>query len=456
MRRTIIWILPALLLAGCGIYKPYSRPEEIRTDSLYGIKYETRDTVTIASLSWKELFADTHLQTLIERALTNNTDLQSAYWRVQEAEAALKSARLAYLPSFNFAPNGGVASFDNSKASWTYTVPVSASWEVDIFAKITNTKRQAKSMYQQSQDYRQAVQTGLIASVATQYYTLLMLDEQLRVSEETAVTFKESVRVMQAMKRAGMSNEVGVAQLEAAYYSVESGIEDLKRTICEIENSLSAVLAETPGAIERGLLNSQSFPAELSIGVPLQLLTNRPDVRAAEQSLAQAYYGVNIARAALYPSLTLSGIVGWTNSVGSAVINPGGLLLSATGTLMQPIFNAGYNRGRVKIARAQQEQAQLAFQQTLLNAGGEVNNALTQYQTAETKIAWRTQQVASLERAVKHTQLLVSNSSTTYLDVLTAQQSLLQARMSQASDSFEKIQGVINLYHALGGGESEL
>lgn len=453
MQRIIIISGLLILLTSCGIYKPYSRPDGIHTDSLYGAKYETEDTTTLASLGWPELFTDPALQVLIEKGLANNTDLQSAYLRVQEAEATLKTARLSYLPSFNFAPNGTIASFDGSTPSKTWVAPVAASWELDIFARISNAKRQARSLYEQSQDYRQAVQAGLIVSISTQYYTLLMLDEQLRISQETAVQLKESVRVLKAMKEAGMSNEIGVSQMEAAWYAVESGIEDLKRSINEVENSLSSVLAEVPGPIERGVMAGQSFPSELSTGIPLQLLTNRPDVRAAEQSLTQAYYATNIARAALYPSITLSGTGGWTNSVGSAIVNPGKVLLTATGSLAQPIFNAGYNRGRVKIAKAQQEQAQLSFQQTLLNAGVEVNNALTQYQTADAKRGWRNGQVESLESALAHTELLMTHTSTTYLDVLTARQSLLQAQMSQASDTFEQIQAVINLYHALGGGQ---
>ncbi|MBQ4279059.1 MAG: TolC family protein [Rikenellaceae bacterium] len=452
MRITII-CGAALLLTGCGIYKPYSRPADIRTDSLYGERYMSGDTASLASLGWRELFTDPHLQALIAKALENNTDLQSAQWRVREAEASLKSARLAYLPSFNFAPNGSVSSFDGSKASWTYTVPVAASWEIDVLGRMTNAKRQAKALYLQSEDYRQAVQTGLIASVANQYYTLLMLDEQYRISEQTAGRFKESVRVMRAMKRAGMTTDAGVAQMEAAYFAVVSSLEDMKRSINEVENAMSSLLGETPHAIGRGSLDDQRFPTELAVGVPVQLLARRPDIRAAEQSLAQAYYGTNMARAALYPALSLSGTAGWTNSLGAAVVNPGKLLLTAAASLTQPIFNAGANRARVKIAKAQQEEAKLAFQQALLDAGGEVNNALTQYQTAQAKAEWRTQQVASLERAVEKTELLMQHTSTTYLEVLTAQQSLLEAQMSQASDRFEAIQGVVNLYHALGGGQ---
>ena len=177
MKKLII-ILAAAAMAGCGIYKPYTRPEEIKTDGLYGQGVETVDTMTLGNISWQEMFTDPYLQQLIQQGLDNNTDLQSAYWRVKEAEATLKSARLAYLPSFNFAPNGGVSSLTNPwNATWTYTVPVTASWEVDIFGKLTNSKRRAKALLAQSQEYQQAVRTQVIASVANLYYTLLMLDD---------------------------------------------------------------------------------------------------------------------------------------------------------------------------------------------------------------------------------------------------------------------------------------
>lgn len=452
MRRITIIACSVILLHGCGIYKPYSRPDSIRTDSLFGARYETADTTTIADMGWRELFTDPYLRDLIERGLAGNTDLQAARLRVEEAETTLRSARLAYLPSFNLAPSGGIASFDGAAGSWTYNVPVATSWEIDIFGRLTNAKRQARTLYEQSEDYRQAVATGLVSAIATQYYTLLMLDSQLRISRDMAEQFRESVRVMRAMKSAGMANQIGVSQMEAAYYAVESGIEDLKRSINEVENSLSRTLGTVPGPIGRGTLEGQTFPSDLRAGVPLQLLANRPDVRAAEKSLASAYYATNAARASLYPSITLSGTAGWTNSLGMAIVNPGKLLLSAAGSLAQPIFNAGYNRGRVKIARAQQEEARLAFQQTLLDAGAEVNDALTKYQTADAKRVWRTSQVEALELAVRQSELLMSHTSTTYLDVLTAKKSLLEAQLSQAADTFEQIQAVIDLYHALGGG----
>ncbi|OUO02742.1 TolC family protein [Bacteroides clarus] len=454
--KLITLSVSCLLLSSCGIYTTYERPSDINTDGLYGQDLNEEavavDTASIASLSWRELFTDSHLQTLIEHALQSNTDLLSAQQRIKEAEATLSSAKLAYLPSFMLTPQGGVSSFDKSKGSWTYTGIASASWEIDIFGKLTNAKRRSKALYLQSLEYEQAVSTSLIANVANLYYTLLMLDEQYRISEETAVNWRESVRTMRAMMAAGMTNEASVSQSEANCRQVEASLLDLKQQIKEVENSLSILLGEVPGGIERGHLAGQDFPEDLTVGVPLQLLSRRPDVKSAELSLASAFYSTNAARSAFYPSITLSGTAGWTNSAGNMIINPGKLLLSAVGALTQPLFNKGLNIAQLKIAKAQQEEAKLAFQQALLNAGSEVNNALTQVQTARGKTELRTGQITSLENAVRSTQLLMQHGTSTYLEVLTAQQSLLSAQLTQVADRFDEIQGIINLYQALGGG----
>lgn len=458
MKKLIISAAVAMIVCSCGIYRKYERPSEVVTDSLFGERYETTDTASLADLGWRELFADPYLQTLIDSALVKNTDIRIAALRVEQAETALRIARLSYIPSFNFAPEGAVGGFNNFEtvktgAGWTYTVPVAASWEIDVFGKKTNSKRQAQVSADMARDYEQAVRTRLISGVATQYYTLLMLDEQLRIAESTCAKFSESVRVLRAMMGAGMANEVAVAQMEGAWYQVEAAVEDIRRSINELENSLCTTLCETPHHIARGVLADARFPEQLKTGVPVALLSRRPDVRAAENNLAASYYAVNIARADLYPSLSLSGVAGWTNNLGGTVMNPSGLLLNAAASLFQPIFNSGALRGKVKIARADQEAATLAFQQAVLEAGSEVNNALTQYQTALSKEEWRRKQVESLSNAVTKTEKLMQYTSTTYLEVLTAQQSLLQAQTSQAQDTYEKITAVINLYRSLGGGQ---
>jgi len=450
-KQMILLAVAGVIFSSCGVYNKYKRPEVV-TDGLYGQDVEVEDTTSIATLRWQELFTDPQLQSLIEQALEGNTDLQSAQLRVEQAKATLSAARLAYLPSFMLTPQGGVSSFDKSKGTWTYTGVVSASWEVDIFGRLTNANRRSKALYLQSQEYEQAVLTAVIANVSNLYYTLLMLDAQYEISSETADKWRENVRVMRAMKAAGMTNESGVAQAEANSLSVEASLQDIKRQIRETENALSIMLGHVPGAIERGKLKNQTFSTELMVGVPLQLLSRRPDVRTAEYSLAAAFYSTNSARSAFYPSITLSGTGGWTNSAGGMIVNPGKLIASAVGSLTQPLFNRGQNIAQLKIAKAQQEEAQLAFQQSLLNAGSEVNNALTQVQTARNKTDLRSGQIASLETAVNSTQLLMTHGTTTYLEVLTAQQSLLSAQLLQVADRYDEIQGIINLYQALGGG----
>ena len=450
-------VAAACLVCSCGIYKKYERPESISApDDLYGENNVTSDTTSLADLSWRELFTDPLLTGLIEKGLEKNTDVNVARLHTEQAEYSLQSAKLAYLPSFNFVPDGGVSGFNNYNGvqagpSWTYTLPVAASWELDIFGKKTNAKRMSQASVQVTREYEQAARTGLIASIATQYYTLVLLDEQLRIATQTAEKFSNSVRVLKAMTQAGMSNEVAVAQMEGAWHGVLAGIESLKHSITEVENSLCTTLAETPHTIDRGTIDSIVFPDELKTGVPMRLLSSRPDVKAAEFNLASAYYAVGQARGALYPSLTLGGTVGWTNSFGS-VVNPAGLLLSATASLLEPIFNARVNVTKLKISKSQQQEALLNFQQTILNAGAEVNNALSQYQSARERSIQREKQTASLEKAVRKTELLMQHSSTTYLDVLTAQQSLLSAQTELVQDRYDMAAAVISLYHALGGG----
>jgi len=452
MKKQIITLtVAALTLSSCGIYTKYKPVTEVPIN-LYGEEVVVTDTLdNMGNLSWREVFTDPQLQTLIEKGLQNNTDLQSAQWRVKEAEATLLSAKLAYLPSFALSPQGTVSSFDKSKATQTYTLPVTASWEIDIFGQIRNAKRQAKALLEQSRDYKQAVRTQLIAGIANTYYTLLMLDAQFEISVRTQHSWKETVDATRALMEAGMANEAAVSQMEATYYTICTSVLDLKEQINQVENSLSA---ETPHTIERA--DTWNFPygmqERFSVGIPVQMLSNRPDVRSAERSLEAAFYVTNQARSAFYPSIVLSGSAGWTNSAGSMIVNPGKFIATAIGSLTQPLFNRGTNIARLKIAKAQQEEAKLGFQQTLLNAGSEVNEALVKYQTAKEKAAYYDKQIMSLNKAFESTSLLMQHGNTTYLEVLTAQQTLLSAQLNQVANRFAEIQGVINLYQALGGG----
>ncbi len=462
MKKILFSAVLLASLSSCGIYTKY-QPETKVPDKLYGdsvldksiTEYqEAGDTTSLGFIDWHDLFRDPLLQQYIERGLSQNTDLQVAAQRVEEAAATLKAAKLAFLPSFAISPQAAVSSFNNQQAAQTYSIPLNMSWEIDIFGRMRNAKEQAKALYAKSKDYRQAVRTQLIANVSNIYYTLISLDQQLSLSVKTEEAWRETLVTARALMKAGRYNEAAVSQMEATLQSVHTGVLDLQSQISQTENSMALILGETPRHYERSK-DLNLLGDKFSVGVPLQMLSARPDVRQAERTIEAAFYGVNQARSAFYPSLTLSGSVGWTNSSGIALVNPGRLLASALASLVAPVFTRGQNEAQLKIAKAQQEEAKLAFTQTLLNAGKEVNDALTAYQTSVKKEETLDSQVKSLEKALKSTTLLMDHGTNTYLEVLTARQTLLSAQLSQTANQLAKAQNIINLYQALGGGQEK-
>lgn len=446
---TIFFIV---FLCGCGIYGKYKRPD-METANLYGELTEETDTVSsLSDVKWRELFTDTILQKLITRGIDANTDLNVARLKVEEARASLTSAKLAYLPSVQFTPEGGLSRYGSGETSKTYNLGLSATWEIDLFGKLTNAKRKELAVLEESEAYRLAVETQLIATIAESYYTLLMLDEQIAITTETIESWREYIKALKVLMKSGSADRSTVNQAEASRLSAESSLVDLKQQVIEMENSLSSLLFLEPGQIERGSLSNQEFPQELSVGVPLELLSRRPDVIQAEAVLKQTFYATNQARSNFYPSITLTGAGGWTNSGGTAISNPGAWLFQVVGSLVQPLFNKGQNISNLKISKAQQEEALLQFQQVLLDAGGEVNNALYKWQNARKKIVLDKEQIEHLSMALKDTQLLMKHGTINYLEVLTSRQSLLSSRLTLVSDRNEEIQSIISLYHALGGG----
>ncbi|WP_072543260.1 TolC family protein [Bacteroides mediterraneensis] len=458
MKKQIIGMMClTAMMSSCHIYKAYDRPETIDASGIYRDPASATDTLAsdtanMGNLPWKEVFRDAKLQALIEEGLANNVDMQAAALRVEEAKVMLTAAKLSYLPTINFIPQGTLSSFDKSKPTQTYQLPVSASWEIDLFGKILNAKRGQKVAYEQSKYSEQAVRSQIICGIANTYYSLLMLDRQVEITTETAAIYKENVRVMEAMKIAGMTTEAAVAQMRAASHQVEASLLDLKRQVRETENSLAVLLAKAPQPIDRSTLDEQVMPEELTAGVPMQLLENRPDVKMAEMTLAAAYYTTNSARAAFYPGLNITGTAGWTNSAGMAVLNPGKLILNAVASLAQPIFNNGKLIANLKVSKAEEKIAQMNYQQTILEAGKEVSDALFLYDTQNKKLVEDRGQVDQLDKAVTYTKALFQSGDATYLEILTAQQNLLSAQLSEVSDNFQRMQAVINLYSALGGG----
>ena len=471
MKKIILSAVLLTSLSSCGIYNKY-KPETTVPNELFGdsvldksiSEYQwddmnLTDSTSLGLMDWRNLFKDPLLQQYIERALNQNTDYQQAMLRVEEARATLKAAKLAFLPSFAISPQAGASSFDNGKATQTYSIPLNMSWEIDIFGRMRNAKKQSKALYAKSQDFKQAVRTQLIANIANLYYTIISLDQQLSLSVKTEEAWRETLTTARALMKAGRYDETGVAQMEAALQSVHTGVLDLQNQIALTENSMAVILGETPRHYERSndflMTTSDNILAKGSIGIPVWLLSCRPDVRQAERTIESAFYGVNQARSAFYPQLTLNGSFGWTNSAGAMIVNPGKTLASAIASLVVPVFTRGQNEAQLKIAKAQQEEAKLAFTQTLLNAGKEVNDALTAYQTSVKKEESIASQIKSLEKALNSTTLLMEYGTNTYLEVLTARQSLLSAQLNESANKLAKTQNIINLYQALGGGQEQ-
>lgn len=454
MKKVFYIAICAVLLNSCHIYRDYQRPEGLPVDSLYRDinPSEVADTSNLGMLSWKEVYRDTCLQRLIEFGLQNNTDMQVALLRVDQAQAQLKAAKLSFLPSLTLSPQGAVTSTDGGKAVKTYELPLQASWEIDLFGKLRNAKQETLASLLQQQAYRQAVQSELVASVANSYYSLLMLDEQVKISAETLDVWKEQIRTMEARLKVGEETENAVTQARADLYELEGSYNDLLRQQRETENALCTLLGTTARTVERGSLYEQTFPQQLSAGVPVSLLSRRPDVVQAEMELAAAYYSTNQAQSAFYPSLTLSGSVGWTNSLGQVVTNPGGWILSAVASLSQPIFNRGKLISNLRVSKDEEQIAQLNYKQAILNAGEEVNNALYSIESVDRNLTIHTNQCRELERTVQTSESLYRTGNASYLELLTARQSLLNARLNLVTDKFTYCQSIINLYCALGGG----
>lgn len=459
-KYSIIIGLSILTLSAC-VTKKYERPQ-VKSDALYRDN-NTTDTVTMADLPWKTLFSDTTLQSLIQRGINENLDLKQAIERIKIAEATLQQSRAAFLPSLqgdvsvtdarqSAAALNFPAGININLETQTYRAQLSTAWEADIWGKLSSAKRAAYATLLQSDAAKRAVQTQLIATIANNYYTLLALDKQLAITEQTIKIRSQDVETMKALKEGAVVNGAAVVQSEANLYAAQVTLPDLKRSIKEAENALSVILAQAPGSIGRTSLDQQIAYPTLQTGVSAQLLANRPDVIAAEFGFRAAFENTNVAKTYFYPALTLTAS-GGLSSLQLQNFFDNSIFYNLVGGLTQPIFAKGQNKARLRTAEAQQQQAFYTFQQTLLTGGQEVSNALYAYQTAVEKEETRSKQIASLTKAVDFTkELLRYSSATNYTDVLTSEQSLLTAQLSGINDKLQKLQSVVNLYRALGGG----
>ncbi len=453
--KIIIACLALVSLTGCkSLYGTYERPQVkadgiVRDTSGVGTLAVT-DTTSFANLPWRQVFTSLQLQTLIEKALANNPDLLNATLNVDMAEAQLKAAKLAFVPQFTFTPQGTITRF-NENTTKSYSLPVNASWTVDLFGNLRNAKKSAQMSLLQTQDYKVLVQTQLVSNVANMYYTLEMLDKQYQIVEDMEKLTKETWDIMKAQQ--GLVRGVrstAVQSAEANYLSVQAQKADLKRQIRETENALSLILGEPAGAIARGSIDDEVLPSTFATGVSIDLLRNRADVHAYEMSLAACFYNVQQARSRFYPQLTISGTGGFSN--GNGLVNPGKWLASAVGSLVQPIFMNGQLTAGLRAAKDQYQQAYNTWQNSILKAGSEVSNALVLYNTSAEKSQIEARQIEVLKQNVEDTRALMASAGSTYLEVISAQSQLLNAELSKVADDFYKMQAVVNLYQALGGG----
>lgn len=449
--------LATLSLTGCkSLYGDYERPE-VKTDGI--VRDPVNDQATLegsndfGNLPWRSVFTDPQLQSLIEKALANNPNLLNAMLNVDIAESQLKAAKLAYLPSLVLGPTGTITHMgEGAEANKSYTLPLAASWNVDLFGTLRSSKKAAAMSLLQTKDYQLAVQTRLISNVANLYYTLLMLDKQMEIVTDMENLTKDTWDMMKLQMEFGRARSTSVQSAEAAYYSVKNQSVNIKRQIRESENSLSLLLGEPAQTIARGKLDGQSLPENYAGGVGVQLLSNRPDVHANEMALASCFYGVQNARSRFYPSINITANVGWTN--GQGTINPAKFLVQAVGSLTQPLFMKGQLKAGLRVAEDQYKQAYNTWQNSILTAGSEVSNALVAYNAAKESEELEQKRIDVLKKNVEDIELLYKQSSSTYLEVITAQQNLLNAQVSQVQDQFTKLQAIVNLYYALGGGSN--
>lgn len=451
--RSVVAIVMVAAISSCNVYKKFEMPTDTALTKEYvEARQQKADSTALGNLLWEDVFTDPMLRDLINQALANNSNLANAKLNVDIANAQLRGAKLAYFPSVALAPGGTGSSVDGGKFSWSYQLPAQVSWEVDIFGKLLNSKRGAQAALYKSEAYAQAARSQLIAAVANTYYALGALHAQHELSIETATLWAQSVDVMKELKEAARLNETAVVQSQANYFSILASITDIELQIDQMNNTMSLLLNTYPQNWAIPPTATLTAPAIVREQIPMMELAARPDVRAAEQDLAAAYYATNSARAAFYPSLNITANGGFTNSLGQMIINPGKWFINLAGQLTAPLFSRGQNIARLEAAKATQQQAMNNFEYTLLSASAEVSDAMTAYEKSAEKQVYLVQQVENLEKSVEYTQELLSLGTSTYLEVLTAQQSLLAAQISQITTTLAQARSVINLYQALGGG----
>lgn len=445
------------VVQSCFVAKNYEAPE-METTNLYRTE-QVLDSTSIALVSWDNLFSDALLQGYIKEGLQNNLDLQIAMQNIAAAEAIMKQGKAGYFPTVN------------ANATWThqetsqnsqfgrlfssidqYELSAKLAWEADIWGKIRSNKRATEAQYLQTQAAKQAVQTQLIANIASLYYQMLAIDAQIDVVTRTLENRSQSVEVIMALKQSGSVNEVAVQQTEVQKYATQIILKDLEYNLKIVENSFTQLLGKTSGAVARDSFENQEITADIKVGIPAFLLSKRPDVVAAELNFRSNFEMTNVAKSYFYPSLTISASGGLQALELKDWFSTKSIFANVITGLAQPIFNQRQNKTRLEVAKANQQKAYLQYEKTLLIAGREVSDALASYKNETDKLVIRKQQVAALTKAATYSDELLQYGLVNYLEVLTAKDNALNTEINYIDNKYKQLNAVILLYKSLGGG----
>ena len=449
----------ALILTACAGRKAYERPNVI-DEKLFRTDQVPADSLSSANVSWRNIFTDATLQGHINKALSHNLDVRIAMQNVASAQAYLKQSKAAFIPTLSVGANytrstnsinamGGVGERTYGNL-WDLTG--AASWEADIWGKLSAQRRASYASYLATVEAQKAVQSEVVATLATAYYQLLMLDEQKKVLEQTIDFRQKSLETTKSLKEAGSTTEVATKQVEALVYNAQAQLVTIGNSIWALENTICVLLGEEPHAIERTTLAEQQFPTEFKQGYAAKLLQNRPDVARAELSLRNAFELTNVARAAFYPTLTLSARGGISSTELDTWISAKSIFANFVAGLAQPILNRRQIRTQYEVQQIAQETALLNFKKAVLSAGKEVSDAMQNVSTQTEFIELKTKEMKAYQEATDYSKQLFDSGMVNYLEVITAEVNRLNAELSVANAQFTRIQYGITLYKALGGG----
>ncbi len=455
-------LFSAFVLTSCMTREKYERPKEAIDENLFRTDLLPKDSTSMANVSWREIFTDPVLQKHIAKALENNLDVRVALQNISAADSYLKQSKAAFLPTLSAGPNYTFQTqslntqsgqlLNERKYSDQFDVSANLGWELDIWGKLKAQQKAEFANYLGTVAAHQAVKSDLVAAVASAYYQLLTFDDQKRIINETINLRKKNLETTSALKDAGTVTEVAVQQSEALVFNAESMLISIDVQIALLENTISLLMAEPSQAIERSNIASQNMPVSLQLGYPANLLANRPDVKAAEYRLINAFELTNAAKANFYPTLRISGSAGIVSGDLDQLFSASSLFGNVVAGLAQPILNKRQIKTQYEVSLANKEIAYLNFRRSVLAAGREVSDALKIYQSQDGFITLKRKEMMAYKNSVEYSQELVNYGMANYLEVINSSVNQLNAELNISNAEYSKLDAGIELYRALGGG----